>query len=88
MTDLFKIGRVFNRITPEPDDPWNHVEVVGFHTGGLDGTTTEPVVRTLEFGPAAESVDPQEFLKTYVRDPGANPADAGAQRLAAFANAK
>ncbi len=87
MNDLFKLGAVFNRITPE-NNLWDFVSVVGFHRGGLDGTTVEPVVRTLEFGPAAESVDPQEFLKTYVRDPGVNPADAGAARLAAFANAK
>ena len=87
MSDLFRLGQVFNRIAPE-GDLWDHVSVVGFHTGGLDGTTTEPVVATLEFGAAPESVDPQEFLKAYVADAGANAADAGASRLAAFANAK
>ncbi len=84
MNDLFKLGAVFNRITPE-GSPFDHVEVVGFAEGG---DVREPVVRTLEFGPAPESVDPQEFLKTYVRDPGVNPADAGAARLAAFSQAK
>jgi len=88
MSDLFKIGAVFNRRVPEGDSPWNHVRVVGHFTGGLDGTTVEPVVATLEFGPAPESVDPTAFLADYALDAGSNAADVGAQRLAAFANAK
>ncbi len=87
MSDLFKIGAVFNRRAPA-GDPWDHVEVVGWANGGPSGSVWEVVVRTLEFGPAAESVDPQEFLKAYVIDPGSNAADVGAARLAAFANAK
>ena len=78
-----KLGQRFQRITPE-NDLWDTVEVVGFHTGGVGGEVTEPVVRTLEFGAAPESVDPAAFLTQYAP---ANPADAAQARLAAIAEA-